>query len=278
MKVRIVTGVIIALILLPVIGFSEYIIYPIAMSLLALTALFEMFRVLGVVSDLYLTLPSYLFGAVFPILAFFMMRRGQAHFNVFSVLAMSAFIYLLYILVILILRYGSVRLEDGALVFMTSLYIVASFTSLTVVRYMPGGVWHFGIVFITAWVTDIFAYFTGCFFGKHKLSPKISPKKTVEGSLGGIFFAIVSCLLYGWILEAFSLASVNYIALALTGLVLSVLAQAGDLAASLIKRQYGVKDYGNLMPGHGGVMDRFDSVIAISCVLMILCVIYPPIF
>ena len=278
MKERIVTGLIIALILVPVIGFSEFIIYPIAMALLAVTALYEMFRVLGVVKDLYLTLPPYLFGAVFPLLSFFMMQSGQEHFNVLSVLSMSFFVYLFYIFIVLILRYEKVKLEDAALVFMTSLYIVASFTSLTVVRYMPGGIWNFGIVFITAWVTDIFAYFTGYFFGKHKLSPKISPKKTIEGALGGTFFSILVCLLYGWILEAFSLASVNYIALALTGLVLSVLAQAGDLAASLIKRHYGVKDYGHLMPGHGGVMDRFDSVIAISSVLMILAIVYPPIF
>lgn len=278
MKERIVTGVIIALILLPIIGFSEFIVYPIAMALLAVTALYEMFRVLGVVQDLYLTLPPYLFGAIFPLLAFFMMQRGQTHFNVLSVLSMSVLLYLFYIFIILIVRYGKVKLENAALVFMTSLYIVASFTSLTVVRYMPGGVWNFGIVFITAWVTDVFAYFTGYFFGKHKLSPRISPKKTIEGSLGGTLFSVLVCLLYGWILEMLSLASVNYVALALIGLVLSILAQAGDLAASLIKRHYGVKDYGHLMPGHGGVMDRFDSIIAISSVLMILLIVYPPIF
>ncbi len=278
MKERIVTGVILALILLPIIGFSEYIIYPILMSLLAATALFEMFRVIGVVKDLYLTVPPYLFGAVLPLLAYFMMQRGQEHFNVLSVLSMCVLLYLFYLFIVLIVRYERVRLEDAALAFMTSLYIVASFTSLTVVRYMAGGRWYFGIVFITAWATDIFAYFTGYFFGKHKLSPKISPKKTIEGSLGGIFFSILICVLYGLVLETKALASVNYVALALTGLVLSILAQAGDLAASLIKRQYGVKDYSNLMPGHGGVMDRFDSVIAVSSVLMILCVIYPPIY
>lgn len=278
MKERIVTGVILALILLPIIGFSEYIIYPILMSLLTVTALFEMFRVIGVVKDLYLTVPPYLFGAVLPLLAYFMMQRGQEHFNVFSVLSMCVLLYLFYLFIVLIVRYERVRLEDAALAFMTSLYIVASFTALTVVRYMAGGRWYFGIVFITAWATDIFAYFTGYFFGKHKLSPRISPKKTVEGSLGGIFFSILICVLYGLVLETKALASVNYVGLALTGLVLSILAQAGDLAASLIKRQYGVKDYSNLMPGHGGVMDRFDSVIAVSSVLMILCVIYPPIY
>ena len=271
MKVRIVTGVIIALILLPVIGFSEYIIYPIAMSLLALTALYEMFRVLGVVSDLYLTLPSYLFGAVFPILAFFMMRRGQAHFNVFSVLAMSAFIYLLYIFVILILRYGRVRLEDGALVFMTSLYIVASFTSLTVVRYMPGGVWHFGIVFITAWVTDIFAYFTGCFFGKHKLSPKISPKKTVEGAVGGLSCTVIVAILAAILLQKYAGLHFNVASLVIWAVLVSIFGQFGDLCMSVVKRIAGVKDFGNLLPGHGGILDRFDSHMFAVAFTLVFC-------
>ena len=134
----------------------------------------------------------------------------------------------------------------------------------------------FGLVFIVAWVCDTFAYFTGRLFGKHKLAPNLSPKKTIEGSIGGIVFAVAACLVYGLIIEAATDLSANYIVLGLLGLVLSVFSQIGDIWASLIKRERGIKDYSRMLPGHGGVMDRFDSILAISTLLMALCMKFPP--
>jgi phosphatidate cytidylyltransferase len=122
-------------------------------------------------------------------------------------------------------------------------------------------------------MTDIFAYFTGYFFGKHKLIPEISPKKTIEGSIGGILFCILAFLLFGLIVSAQTTTVPNYIGLGALGLLVSVFAQIGDLFASLLKREHNIKDFGNIFPGHGGIMDRFDSVIAVCPLLLIVCLI-----
>ncbi len=111
------------------------------------------------------------------------------------------------------------------------------------------------IVFITAWATDTCAYFAGCFFGKHKLIPSVSPKKTVEGSIGGIAGSVMSCMIFGVVFE------ISLIHMALIGFAGSIVSQMGDLFASSIKRYIGIKDYGNVIPGHGGMLDRFDSII-----------------
>ena len=125
------------------------------------------------------------------------------------------------------------------------------------------------LAFISAFGCDTGAYFTGYFLGKNKLCPVLSPKKTIEGSVGGIITSIVLCLLYGvWINKTHPIADVNVLLLCgLIGFAGSIISQIGDLAASSIKRQVGIKDYGNLMPGHGGVLDRFDSVIMTAPVL-----------
>jgi phosphatidate cytidylyltransferase len=122
-------------------------------------------------------------------------------------------------------------------------------------------------------MTDIFAYFTGRFLGKHKLIPAVSPKKTVEGAIGGIVFCVGSVALYGFILERFFISgrNANYVVLAISAVFMSVVSQVGDLIMSVIKRHYGIKDYGKLLPGHGGILDRFDSVMAVSIMLAFIC-------
>ena len=118
------------------------------------------------------------------------------------------------------------------------------------------------LVFIIAFCTDIFAYFTGMALGKHKLCPTLSPKKTVEGAVGGMIGAMVFSVLFGhFFLEQGHALNVWFFLMALIGSVISML---GDLAASAFKRQMGIKDYGNLIPGHGGILDRFDSVLFVA--------------
>ncbi len=116
------------------------------------------------------------------------------------------------------------------------------------------------LIFICAWISDTGAYFFGKLFGKHKLIEKISPKKTVEGAIGGVITTALGGVILGIIAQLGFDLEVNYLLLALTGMVGSVFGQVGDLIASWLKRQYGIKDFGHLMPGHGGAMDRFDSV------------------
>ncbi|MDR5658230.1 phosphatidate cytidylyltransferase [Serpentinicella sp. ANB-PHB4] len=118
------------------------------------------------------------------------------------------------------------------------------------------GVW---LIFIIAWATDTFAYFSGVYFGKRKLCPKVSPKKTLEGSVGGILGSVIATLIFG---NIFVLGS--NIMLLFLGIIGSILSQAGDLFASKIKRYVEIKDFGKLIPGHGGILDRFDSIIFVS--------------
>lgn len=134
-------------------------------------------------------------------------------------------------------------------------------STMVLLRQMENGLVLILIPFVGAWMTDTGAYFTGFFLGKHKLAPRISPKKTVEGAIGGVVICILSMLLYGWICNTYFGADFNLVFLALTGLVLSVLSQMGDLSLSIIKREYNIKDYGVIFPGHGGILDRFDSVL-----------------
>ncbi|MDE6731556.1 MAG: phosphatidate cytidylyltransferase [Oscillospiraceae bacterium] len=131
--------------------------------------------------------------------------------------------------------------------------------------YLPG---VFLIVYLLfcAWLGDSGAYFVGTFLGKHKLCPVISPKKTVEGLIGGVITVgigvTVQCLVYNLLLP--SEIKMNYAVIIPVGMIASVIGVLGDLSASVIKRQYNVKDFGNLMPGHGGILDRFDSVLFVA--------------
>ena len=112
------------------------------------------------------------------------------------------------------------------------------------------------LVFIFAWISDTFAYFTGVFFGKHKLIPHISPKKTIEGSIGGILGTVLVTVAFAMFFKEEN--PIYFVPLAIVG---STVSQLGDLFASAIKREFNIKDYGNLIPGHGGVLDRFDSIL-----------------
>lgn len=118
------------------------------------------------------------------------------------------------------------------------------------------------LIFIAAFGSDIFAYFTGYFLGKHKLAPALSPKKTVEGAIGGIMGSGICALAFGLIF-----VPEYVIHCVILGLVCSPISMAGDLVASAFKRKMGIKDYGNLIPGHGGIMDRFDSVLFVAPVV-----------
>ena len=135
--------------------------------------------------------------------------------------------------------------------------IFLDYIILTLNNYELGKVYVW-LIFIISFATDTFAYFSGYLLGKHKLIPSISPKKTIEGSIGGILGSIICCMVFGYI---FKFDMMHMIVIGGLG---SVVAQLGDLFASSIKRYVGIKDYGKLIPGHGGILDRFDSVILVA--------------
>ena len=124
--------------------------------------------------------------------------------------------------------------------------------------------------FILSFACDTFAYFAGRAFGKHKLAPKVSPKKTVEGSIGGMAGNVACGLIFAFVMDRWFGGSIGYGAMALLALLCSIVAQVGDLSFSLIKREFGIKDYGHLFLEHGGVLDRFDSVLFVTPVIEII--------
>ena len=153
--------------------------------------------------------------------------------------------------------------EIGSIIFVTA-YIFIGFYCLFMIRNFSLS--HVAYLLLTIWFTDSFAYFGGMKFGKNKLSPKISPNKSIEGSVIGSLSSIVIALLFFYTTNIFSSLLV---AIVIT-LVVSVIGQFGDLIESAYKREYQVKDSSNLLPGHGGIFDRFDSVILSAPCLLIL--------
>ncbi|MBU1020631.1 MAG: phosphatidate cytidylyltransferase [Firmicutes bacterium] len=134
------------------------------------------------------------------------------------------------------------------------------------------GIYSIGFLFIITIMTDVFAYMVGIKFGKHRLAIKISPKKSIEGSIGGTFFALIFTLAFIFLLDFDKIAEIHLDLFTSIGLIvfISIVGQVGDLIASKLKRGYGIKDFSNLFPGHGGVMDRFDSTIFAAMVLLLI--------
>jgi phosphatidate cytidylyltransferase len=137
--------------------------------------------------------------------------------------------------------------------------VMLSFIFLT--RQLDNGIYLVWMIFISSWISDTCAYAVGVMIGKHKLAPVLSPKKSIEGSIGGIAGSAIVGAIFGAYLDSVLGLNDFTIILAIVGGIGSVISQVGDLAASAIKRNHDIKDYGKLIPGHGGIMDRFDSVI-----------------
>lgn len=151
------------------------------------------------------------------------------------------------------------------------LYAPLMFSFLYRIREMEMGIYLVWMVFVCSWISDTFAYFTGMLLGRHKLAPVLSPKKSIEGSIGGIAGSALAGALFGYFCAGKVEQDVNLIVIcAILGALGSVISQIGDLAASGIKRCYEIKDYGHLIPGHGGIMDRFDSVIVTAPIVYFL--------
>ena len=155
------------------------------------------------------------------------------------------------------------NIKDIAITFFGICYIVIFLMYIPIIREMANGRILIWFIFIAAWGTDMFAYFTGKKFGKHKFT-KVSPNKSIEGCIGGTVGAILCMVIYAVVCNNVWNMNINYVYIAIVGLVLSLVGQIGDLAASSIKRYTGIKDFSNLIPGHGGILDRLDSVIFIA--------------
>ena len=165
---------------------------------------------------------------------------------------------------------GNIRFSQSAELVSFTAYIITGFLSILLLREADMGKYLYLLVFIGAWSTDTGAYFAGVLFGKHKLIPEVSPKKTVEGAFGGVLGCVLGFVIYGFIIsKRHPEISVNYLLLVPLALAVAVISQLGDLIASFVKREQGIKDFGFIFPGHGGVLDRFDSIIAVAPLIYI---------
>ena len=260
MKQRIITGAVLALLMIAIFALSHTFVYPVIMGLLCVIGTWEMLGCIKQRGNLYLAIPAMIASVSAPILACF--------FDYGAMLGV-AMAYMSVLFVERIFFDEKVKMTEMSEVFLTTLYVILCFTALLKLRSIDKGAEYIYIlVFVAAWVTDTFAYFTGVFFGKHKLIPKISPKKTVEGAIGGIVFCVIAFVVYGLIVNAVMNVNLNLVVLSVVGFVMSVVSMIGDLIASSVKRSYGVKDYGNIFPGHGGVLDRFDSIMILAPLLL----------
>lgn len=271
MKQRIITAVIAILVFIPVLIFSNTIVFPIAFGILGLVALYEIFACVGLKKHWELILMAALVTG--GSMAFAWYYDGRSDFSM--LLTRLFFVFVFMALSLAVLSKGSIPITSLSVALIMVFYITYAFSSILLLRQAPNGAYTYLLVFLSAWLTDTGAYFTGVFFGKHKLIPDVSPKKTVEGAIGGIVTCVLTFIVYGFIVSKIGGPSPRYLWLVVAGVLVSIASMIGDLIASLIKRKYEIKDYGKLFPGHGGVLDRFDSVLATAPMLCIIADFFP---
>ena len=259
---RVSTGIIIAIVICAVIALSHIpAVMTVVMLILNILALYELF------SSAYLLLESVL------------LIITTTAVTAISLLPIPGYDQsLLYVLPLAMLifwrimkRIGKCKLDSSIKIFGITLLVAFLFKSIAVVRTMENGIFYLIFAILSGCVTDIFAYLVGRKWGKHKLCPVISPKKTIEGSIGGTLATFAILLLLGWMIGYIASVQVNYPLLILYAVLSSVIGQFGDLSMSAVKRCQGVKDFGNLLPGHGGVLDRFDSLLMIAPFTLLFC-------
>ncbi|MGN0382930.1 MAG: phosphatidate cytidylyltransferase [Eubacterium sp.] len=185
-------------------------------------------------------------------------------------------IYLVLVLLALLAAYvftfPRYKTEDIMMTFFGLFYVVLTLSYVYIVRQGHNGEYIVWLIFISSWGSDTCAYLFGMLFGQHKMAPVLSPKKTIEGAIGGVIGAAILGAVYATIFHG-GIVAENMdarIAYAIICAVGSLISMVGDLAASAIKRNHGIKDYGNLIPGHGGVLDRFDSVMFVAPIIWLM--------
>ncbi len=281
MKTRIITAIVAVAGIFPFFWFSAPVeatnplnyLFPSLFAAISFVSVWEMLHCLELDKKYAISVPLYVLGFAFPMLARVM--RGQMELYV-RVAILAALVFAIYLFVFIVFQFGKVDMGKIALLFMTCFYIIGANSAVIVLRDVEGvGRFLFLIPFIFSWVTDSFAYFTGRLFGKHKLIEAVSPKKTVEGAVGGFVCCALTAVLYGVIVHKGFGVMPNYVVLGIGGLLIGVVSQIGDLVMSAIKREYGLKDYGWMLPGHGGLLDRFDSSMAVTVLVLVISQCFP---
>lgn len=262
MKQRIISSAAGLMILAAVFALFETIVLNIAVAIVIAMAVYELIEAAGLKNRPIATVALF-FSLIIP---FFGTRLLSNR------LAPICFLFSLALFGLMIKYHGTIRVEQLGFVFFFPMLIAFATTCFIYMRDLFGATIGFYGVLVSlcgAWMSDTGAYFFGIAFGRHKLAPEISPKKTVEGLAGGIVVALASQLLVAFIYIQICRywgqpVRINYLRLSLVSPLISLASVIGDLSASVLKRQFGIKDFGNIMPGHGGALDRFDSVLLVA--------------
>ena len=262
MKTRIITGVVAAALFIPFVIYGK-LPFTLLVYVIASVGVYEILRMKKIV--------IYSVPGILSLFATFVMLMPATWEQ--QVLEWTTYskLELLFIAAILLLIYSVVvknrfTFDDVAFVILSTLYVGMGFYYLIATRNADEGLAYIIFALLVVWTTDSGAYFVGRRLGKNKLWPEISPNKTIEGFVGGIVIAVVAVV----IMQFIAPFDVSWIALLLIAIISSIFGQMGDLVESAIKRHYDVKDSGNILPGHGGILDRFDSLLFVLPLLNLL--------
>ncbi|MBE7022550.1 MAG: phosphatidate cytidylyltransferase [Ruminococcaceae bacterium] len=261
MKIRVISALIGVVFVLGII-FSVPIVFQIAIGAVCLFTLYELHVTFKQEKKWQLVLLSYLFALAvlaLPMLVIFIRQSLLVNLLIFLLIA-----YLMLLFLCSVFWNQSIKFSNVAITFFMLIYGVLFPMYLTYIRAMEHGVALIFLPLLGAWMPDTFAYFAGTLFGRHKLIPSISPNKTVEGAVGAVVGGVLMFFVYGLVVSHLFGYGVHYLPLLVLGLLCSVAAQFGDLSASVIKRECQTKDFGNLIPGHGGLLDRIDSLLFVA--------------
>lgn len=250
-KVRVLSGIALVILAFLALYFGD-IVTASAMFLLSIGGVYELLKVYGLEKKAFAYI-VYLVTAVYYVLIYFNMNQ----FTVPLIIVL-----VLLCLVVYVITYPKYSDKDVMVSLLSFVYVSLMLSYVFLLREMKYGGALVILIFICSWVNDTAAYLVGVKFGKHKMAPVLSPKKSVEGLFGGIAGALLVGFIYGIIFNKyiyeFEIAPYMFAVIGVFGAIVAVL---GDLSASAIKRNNDVKDYGKLIPGHGGILDRFDSII-----------------
>ena len=213
---------------------------------------------------------GYIFAVLYYALVYFEPQLPGEKLTWFMMLFMS---YLICLMAVLVFAYPRYNTQQIFAAFFGLFYVAVMLSYIYQTRILPGGVFTVWLVFVCSWGCDTCAYCVGMLIGKHKMAPVLSPKKSVEGGIGGILGATLIGVLYALAINHWGGAEASVLTYAIIGAAGGAISQIGDLAASAIKRYHNIKDYGKLIPGHGGILDRFDSVIFTAPIIYYLAIL-----
>ncbi len=265
-KTRLLSGIVLVVVLIATVGIGGYLLLGV-LGVLSLIGLRELYQTCNVEKSIGIT--GYFAAALWYLLLITVSARGMMS-NVTQYMMPLIIFFLVAVMAVYVFSFPAFRSEQVTMVFFGFLYVAVMLSYVYQTRELPGGNVIVWLIFLSSWGCDTCAYCVGMLLGKHKMAPKLSPKKSVEGGIGGIAGAALLGALFALGANHFVDASANPLHYALICGVGGMISQIGDLAASAIKRNHDIKDYGHLIPGHGGVLDRFDSVIFTAPVIYYL--------